>query len=168
MDLMALSAHKARTTRTPRSTAMSAVTSSVGGSRRSRTVLRLTASAFSAALVLAACSSGGGGQADHSTGSGASKTGSGTRVTVTETEYGLKLSRSSFTPGTYTFVADNAGKITHALSIDGPGVEDAKTKNIQSGQMSTVTVTFKKGSYDLYCPIPGHKQLGMDKHIQVG
>ncbi|MFF4505183.1 plastocyanin/azurin family copper-binding protein [Streptomyces sp. NPDC001401] len=134
--------------------------------RTTGTALRVTASVFAGALVLAACSSGGGGGSSAS--SGASKAASGTRVTVTETEYGLKLSRSSFTPGTYTFVADNAGKITHALSIDGPGVEDAKTKNIQSGQQAMVTVTFKKGTYDLYCPIPGHKQLGMNKHIQVG
>ncbi|GAA3770952.1 hypothetical protein GCM10022403_002860 [Streptomyces coacervatus] len=145
---MALTARKARTT---------------------GTALRLTASVFSAALVLAACSSGGGGGGSaSSSASSTSKAGSGTRVTVTETEYGLKLSQSSFTPGTYTFVADNAGKITHALSVDGPGVEDAKTKNIQSGQQATVTVTFKKGKYDLYCPIPGHKQLGMNKEIQVG
>ncbi|WP_051833077.1 plastocyanin/azurin family copper-binding protein [Streptomyces sp. NRRL S-646] len=138
--------------------------------RKSRTTgaaLGVTASVFAAALVLAACSSGGGGGGGGSASSGASKA-SGTRVTVTETEYGLKLSRSSFTPGTYTFVADNAGKVTHALSIDGPGVEDAKTKNIQSGQQAMVTVTFKKGTYDLYCPVDSHKQLGMNKHIQVG
>jgi uncharacterized cupredoxin-like copper-binding protein len=147
MSHMALTARKARTT---------------------GTALRLTASAFAAALVLAACSSGGGGQGSSSASSGAGKAGSGTRVTVTETEYSLKLSRSSFTPGTYTFVADNTGKVTHALSIDGPGVEDAKTKNIQGGQEAMVTVTFKKGTYDLYCPIPGHKQLGMNKQIQVG
>ncbi|WP_369231848.1 copper-binding protein [Streptomyces sp. R21] len=137
--------------------------------RTTRTALRTTAVAFSAALVLAACSSGGGGdKASESASSGASKAGSGTRVTVTETEYALKLSRSSFTPGTYTFVTDNAGKITHALSIDGPGVEDAKTKNLQGGQEATLTVTLKKGTYDLYCPITGHKQLGMNKEIQVG
>ncbi|GAA2473052.1 plastocyanin/azurin family copper-binding protein [Streptomyces longisporus] len=146
--------------------------------RTTRTALGVTASAFAAALVLAACSSGGGGGgggggsassgASSGASAGASKAGSGTQVTVTETEYGLKLSRSSFTPGTYTFVADNKGKITHALSIDGPGVQDAKTKNIQSGQEANLTVTFKKGKYDLYCPIPGHKQLGMNKNIQVG
>ncbi|MEU6255741.1 plastocyanin/azurin family copper-binding protein [Streptomyces sp. NPDC047043] len=136
--------------------------------RTTRMTLLMTAPAFSAVLVLAACSSGGDGQGSSSSGSAAGKAGSGTRVTVTETDYGLKLSRSSFTPGTYTFVADNAGKVTHALSIDGPGVEDAKTKNIQDGQQATVTVTFKKGTYELYCPIPGHKQLGMDTHIQVG
>ncbi|MEV0979396.1 plastocyanin/azurin family copper-binding protein [Streptomyces sp. NPDC049915] len=126
------------------------------------------AAAFTAALILAACSSGGGGQSKSSGSSAAKPTGSGTRVTVTETEYGLKLSRTSFTPGTYTFVADNAGHITHALSVDGPGVEDARTKNIQGGEMAPLTVTLKKGSYDLYCPVPGHKALGMDKHIQVG
>ncbi|KUM92734.1 hypothetical protein AQI88_30615 [Streptomyces cellostaticus] len=127
--------------------------------------------AFSAALVLAGCSGGsggGGGQASGSATSGTPKAGSGTRVTVTETEYTLKLSRSSFTPGTYTFVSDNHGRITHALSIDGPGVEDARTKDVQSGQEATVTVTLKKGTYDVYCPIDGHKQLGMDQHITVG
>jgi plastocyanin len=124
---------------------------------------------FSTALIVAACSSGsGGGHPDSSAGSGTSKAGSGTRVTVTETEYGLKLSRSSYTPGTYTFVSDNAGKITHALSIDGPGVEDARTKNLQHGQEAMLTVTLKKGTYDMYCPIDGHKQLGMEQHIKVG
>ncbi|MER6025335.1 copper-binding protein [Streptomyces sp. NPDC001851] len=133
---------------------------------RTRTALGTTAVAFTAALVLAACSGGGG--SGHASPSGPAKAGQGTRVTVTETEYALKLSRSSFTPGTYTFVSDNHGKITHALSIDGPGVEDAKTRNIDSGQQATLTVTLKKGTYDLYCPVDGHKQLGMDKHITVG
>ncbi|OLZ64049.1 hypothetical protein AV521_36515 [Streptomyces sp. IMTB 2501] len=122
--------------------------------------------AFAAALALAACSSGGG-HASGSAGSGAAKVNSGTRVTVTETEYGLKLSRSSFAPGTYTFVAQDAGKVAHALSIDGPGVEDARTHDIQSGQKATLTVALKKGTYDVYCPIDSHKQLGMDQHIQV-
>ncbi|MGW3202585.1 cupredoxin domain-containing protein [Streptomyces sp. NPDC001135] len=133
---------------------------------RTRTALDTTAVAFTAALVLAACS--GGGNGGHANPSGSATAGSGTRVTVTETEYALHLSRSSFTPGTYTFVSDNHGKTTHALSIDGPGVEDAKTKNIDSGGQATLTVTLKKGTYDLYCPIDGHKQLGMDRHITVG
>ncbi|MEU8031821.1 copper-binding protein [Streptomyces sp. NPDC049099] len=133
---------------------------------RTRTAFGTTAVAFTAALVLAACSGGGGGSQPSA--SGPAKAGPGARVTVTETEYALKLSRSSFTPGTYTFVSDNHGKITHALSIDGPGVEDARTKNVDSGQQATLTVTLKKGTYDLYCPIDGHKQLGMDTHITVG
>jgi len=134
-----------------------------------RVALRTTAMTFSAALFLAACSSGsGGGDGQANSTGGATKTTSGTQVTVTETEYALKLSRTSFTPGTYTFTADNAGRTTHALEIEGPGVSDARTKNVQDGQKATVTVTLKKGSYDLYCPVDGHKGLGMEQHIQVG
>ncbi|MET9912245.1 plastocyanin/azurin family copper-binding protein [Streptomyces sp. NPDC006476] len=136
-----------------------------------RVALRTTALAFSAALFLAACSSGSGssgsGSGNSSSAAGAAKAGSGTQVKVTETEYSLKLSRNSFTPGTYTFTADNAGKVTHALEIDGPGVSDVKTKNLQGGGMAALTVTLKKGTYELYCPVPGHKQLGMDTHIKV-
>jgi uncharacterized cupredoxin-like copper-binding protein len=134
-----------------------------------RVALRATALAFSASLVLAACSSGGGGgQANGKESPSATKTTSGTQVTVTETEYALKLSRNTFTAGMYTFTADNAGKVTHALEIEGPGVSEAKTKNLQGGQKAEVTVTLKKGSYELYCPVPGHKGLGMVQNIKVG
>ncbi|WP_129308248.1 copper-binding protein [Streptomyces sp. L2] len=143
-----------------------------------RRSLGAVAVAGTAAVTLAACGGGGGGGSGHSNnGSGSTQSSSssssqahvsGTRVTVTETEYALKLSRSHFTPGTYTFVSDNAGKVTHALSIDGPGVEDAHTSNIQHGQHATLTVTLKKGNYDIYCPVDSHKQLGMDQHITVG
>lgn len=128
--------------------------------------LRSTALAFSAALLVAACSSGGGGgKASDST--GAAKAGAGTKVTVTETEYSLKLSRTSFTPGTYTFTADNKGKITHALEMDGPGVQDVRTKNIQDGQGASITVTLNKGTYKLYCPVDSHAQLGMKTTVKV-
>lgn len=134
-----------------------------------RVALRTTALAFSAALVLAACSSGGGSSQGNSTESpGTSKTGSGTQVTVTETEYALNLSRTSFAPGTYTFTADNAGKVAHALEVEGPGVSEAKTKTIQGGEKASVTVTLKKGSYEMYCPVSGHKGLGMEQRIEVG
>ncbi len=29
-------------------------------------------------------------------------------------------------------------------------------------------MTFKKGAYDIFCPIPGHKMLGMNVNIVVG
>jgi uncharacterized cupredoxin-like copper-binding protein len=141
-----------------------------------RVALSTTAVAFSAALVLTACSSGssssssgGGGGASSSSAAGSATggAGAGNKVTVTETEYSLKLSQNSFKPGTYTFTVDNAGKITHALEIEGPGLSDTKTQNLQSGAMQPLTVTLKKGTYEMYCPVPGHKQLGMDTHITV-
>jgi plastocyanin len=128
---------------------------------------RLAALAGGAVIVLAACSGGGSGSAPATT-SGMSGQPRGTAVTVTETEYALKLSRSSFTPGRYTFTADNAGHVTHALAVSGPGVPTAQTKVLSGGGTAELTVTLRTGSYELWCPVDGHKGLGMDTHIQVG
>jgi plastocyanin len=92
---------------------------------------------------------------------------SGTQVTATLTEYKIALSTSTFAPGTYTFVTKNAGQVGHALEIDGPGVSDKKTGGLQPGASANLTVTLSAGTYDVYCPVPGHKALGMDTKITV-
>jgi len=67
----------------------------------------------------------------------------------------------------YTFVARNKGQTTHALEITGPGLKNATTATINPGQSATLTVTFKKGTYDVFCPLPGHKALGMNVNLVV-
>jgi uncharacterized cupredoxin-like copper-binding protein len=92
-----------------------------------------------------------------------------TTVTAIETDFHIALSKKTFSPGRYTFVAKNKGQTTHALQITGPGLSsDATTKNISPGQSAKLTVTFKKGAYDIFCPVPGHKQLGMNINLSVG
>jgi uncharacterized cupredoxin-like copper-binding protein len=52
--------------------------------------------------------------------------------------------------------------------ITGPGVQQAKTADLISpGESESVTVTLQKGSYDIYCGVPGHKAMGIDVHITV-
>jgi plastocyanin len=92
---------------------------------------------------------------------------SGPQVTATLTEYKIALSTSTFAPGTYTFVAKNAGQVGHALEIDGPGVSDQKTGGLQPGGSADLTVTLSAGTYEIWCPVPGHKALGMDTKITV-
>ena len=65
-------------------------------------------------------------------------------------------------------MAQNKGQVTHSLEITGPGLSDAKAKNISPGHATKLTVTFKKGAYDIFCPIPGHKMMGMNVNIVVG
>ena len=89
-------------------------------------------------------------------------------VKATETDFHIALSKNSFSPGKYTFVATNKGAVTHALMITGPGLHNAMSKHISPGQSTKLTVTLKKGAYDIYCPVPGHKQLGMNVNISVG
>ena len=129
------------------------------------------------ALLSAACGGSGGstptggssgGSAPTTSSSGqAGGSSSGTQVTATLTEYKIALSTSTFAPGTYTFVTKNAGQVGHALEIDGPGLDDKKTGGLQPGSSANLTVTLSAGTYDVYCPVPGHKSLGMDTKITV-
>jgi plastocyanin len=90
----------------------------------------------------------------------------GTSVTAKLTEYRITLSQQAFSPGSYTFVADNAGATLHALKITGPGL-NAASQGLQPGQSAKMTVTLQAGAYDVSCPVDGHKSLGMDTLITV-
>jgi plastocyanin len=122
------------------------------------------------ALLAAGCSSGSpssGGSPSTTAGSGKSSSGSGIRVIATETEFHIALSRTSFSPGTYTFVAVDKGKASHNLNVVGPGVNSNIGVLLSPGQSASVTVTLRKGRYDIFCSVPGHQAMGMDVHITV-
>jgi plastocyanin len=92
----------------------------------------------------------------------------GTAVNATETEYHIALSRTSFTPGTYTFVVTNDGQVLHSLEIKGPGVNGQKlAQSLGPGQSGNLTVTLRRGSYDVFCQIGRHRRLGMIVIIHV-
>jgi uncharacterized cupredoxin-like copper-binding protein len=117
------------------------------------------------AIVIATALSGCGGGGGKKTVKPASGGGAGT--TIKETEYALAPGTINVTKaGTATFTADNAGKMVHALEIEGNGVEK-KTGDIQPGSSAKLTVNLKPGSYEVYCPIDGHKQLGMKATLTV-
>jgi uncharacterized cupredoxin-like copper-binding protein len=101
------------------------------------------------------------------TSTSAGMSGSGKTVTVGETEFKLSLSTSTFAPGAWTFAVVNKGTTTHALEIDGPGVEDRKSGALAPGDSTKMAVTLQKGTYQLYCPVDGHKGLGMQTSITV-
>ena len=90
-------------------------------------------------------------------------------VTVHETEY--KLSPNSIAlskPGTYVFKGVNDGTTTHALEVEGNGVEQ-ESSDISAGSSGTLKVKLpKNGTYEIYCPIDGHKGLGMKGTVTVG
>jgi uncharacterized cupredoxin-like copper-binding protein len=90
----------------------------------------------------------------------------GQTVQVTEVDYKIRLPETTLPAGTYTFEVRNEGKVPHNLTVDGPGGQEA-TSDIGPGGSKTLTVALKPGSYDLFCSIPGHKQLGMDQKVTV-
>jgi plastocyanin len=92
---------------------------------------------------------------------------SGRTVKVTEREFKIELPKKSLGPGTYAFDVQNTGKVGHDLVVKGPGADNAKTPIIAPGKTAKVQVALKRGDYELYCSVPGHKQAGMDLKIKV-
>jgi uncharacterized cupredoxin-like copper-binding protein len=92
--------------------------------------------------------------------------GAGTVIDVDEKDFTIELSTMEFTPGTNTFVATNNGQTTHALEIEGQGVEE-ETEDIAPGDTAELTVTLEAGDYELYCPVGNHKDMGMKLDITV-
>jgi plastocyanin len=90
-------------------------------------------------------------------------------VTVHEKEYKLTPDTISLAKsGTYVFKGVNDGTTTHSLAVQGNGV-DARGSHISAGQSGTLKVTLpKNGTYQIFCPIDGHKGLGMQGTITVG
>src|SRR5436309_9718994 len=127
--------------------------------------LRLAAAAAARTVATAACgSASSSGTSSPSTaaagGGGTPSTPvsmSGKKIDVTEKDFSITVAGgSTVKPGTYTFVVVNKGPSSHNLTINGPGVANQATPTSGPGT-TTLTVTLKKSTYDLFCSVPGHK-----------
>jgi uncharacterized cupredoxin-like copper-binding protein len=125
---------------------------------------------IAAAVTLAGCSSPSSNPATTSVPSTSPATAAaapGTAMTVTESEFTITLPSKSLSAGTYTFKVSNKGKFAHDLVVDGPGVQDKTSAIVAPGSTGDLTVTLQKGSYEFYCSVDGHKDMGMDVTVQV-
>jgi uncharacterized cupredoxin-like copper-binding protein len=115
-------------------------------------------------VLLAGCGGGGGSNESKNTGSVVQT------VQISEKEFSLNPSTVNVSKtGTYEFEVTNTGQVTHALNIEESGGAEAESGEIKPGQMKTVRFTFSKdGSYEMYCPIDGHRGQGMEGRITVG
>ncbi len=55
----------------------------------------------------------------------------------------------------------------HAVEIEGKGVEK-ESGVAQPGERVSVTARLKRGRYEFYCPVDGHKAAGMEGTLVVG
>jgi len=113
-------------------------------------------------LAAAGCGSSDDNGADEGAGSAAET------VEIRETEFSLDPATVTLdTAGTYTFHVVNAGGTTHALEIEGNGVEE-ESATLAAGESGDVTVELDDGTYELYCPIDDHREQGMEGTLTVG
>ena len=138
----------------------------------SKRISLLAVAPVAAALLIAGC---GGGSSGGSTNAAATTTpmpSTGGQVVNLSADPGGQL---RFNMPTLTA---KAGKVTlrmtnptsagmpHGIAVEGNGV-DKDGPTVAAGKVSTVTVTLKKGTYEYYCPVPGHKEAGMKGTLKV-
>lgn len=79
-------------------------------------------------------------------------------VNVTLVDGSIKLRPTEVPAGKTTFALANSGTLPHSLAIDGISIN---APTLRAGQKGSVTVDLKPGTYTLYCPVDGHRAMGM-------
>jgi len=90
-------------------------------------------------------------------------------VQVHLSEWKVELAPAAIRPGPVAFRVTNAGKIPHALEVEGRGVEK-RMSQLDPGTAATLVLNPAAGDYEVYCPVGkgSHKMLGMMSHVVVG
>jgi len=137
--------------------------------------------AFSLAAVLAVAGCGSSSNSNSTSSSAPATTSTATTNTTPSSGGGgeklslsadpsgaLKFDKSSLTgkAGKVTIAMANPSSVPHGVSIQGSGV-DVEGKVVQQGGTSTISATLKPGKYTFFCPVPGHRQAGMQGTLTV-
>lgn len=130
--------------------------------------------AVAAAAFLAACpgprredySQGGPSQGSQSNRNPSAKPGGIAAKTadVELTEYLITIP-NTIPSGPMTLNIANGGKEDHGLVIEGNGYHASLPEPLKRGDRTTLDINLKPGTYQVYCPVDGHKGKGMSRTI---
>ena len=113
-----------------------------------------------ALLVVAILTGCGGGDGEGGAGTseaGAAPSGS---LSVSATDFAFAPADLTAEAGEVSIELVNDGDAPHAVSLAGNGVE-ASSATIDVGETTTLTVELEDGTYEIWCPIDGHRDFGM-------
>ena len=91
--------------------------------------------------------------------------GGGETVEVSLTEFEIDMP-SSISSGHVTFEITNDGTETHAFEVEGNGIEE-EIEELEPGSSATLEVDLEPGTYEVYCPVDGHRDMGMELDLEV-
>jgi outer membrane murein-binding lipoprotein Lpp len=85
-------------------------------------------------------------------------------VNLTDDAIGLPAEATS---GPTIFRVMNAGTTEHGLEVEGNGQTYRLDANLEPGGAKELLVDLKPGTYQLYCPVDGHKGKGLSRQLTV-
>jgi uncharacterized cupredoxin-like copper-binding protein len=88
------------------------------------------------------------------------------QVPVDLTEYSINMPEL-LTAGPQQLQITNHGEQQHGFAIEGGAVHQHLTSNLTKGGTATLDVDLPPGTYDVYCPVDGHKGKGMRRTVTV-
>jgi uncharacterized cupredoxin-like copper-binding protein len=129
-------------------------------------LLRKVTLASLAVLALAGCGSSSSASKPSSTPAPRAAAG-GTVPVAADPGGALKFTTDALTAkaGAVTFTFTNASQTPHAFEITGHGVDQAT--DVITASHANLTATLKPGKYTFFCPVPGHRQAGMQGTLTV-
>jgi hypothetical protein len=69
--------------------------------------------------------------------------------------------------GPVTFLITNYGSLTHSFAIEGPGIDEQLTHELEPGESGAFTVDLQPGTYSVTSPVPGDRDNGMSLVLTV-
>jgi glucose/arabinose dehydrogenase len=97
-------------------------------------------------------------------------TGPVTTVTTTVSEWDIKLDKSTVPAGNVKFIVTNNGpKYPHALRVVNKATGKAVGNQVAVSldEVDSVTIKLDPGTYEVYCPLSGHKEKGVTTTLTV-
>jgi uncharacterized cupredoxin-like copper-binding protein len=107
-------------------------------------------------------------EATQASTTGGAASGAGGTVDMSAVDFKFNPSDPSVKSGNVTFNLKNDGQTAHSLEIEDVNGQDEEIEgDVSPGQSGTLAVNLKPGTYEFYCPVDDHKEMGMEGEITV-
>jgi len=94
--------------------------------------------------------------------------GAGGTVDLTATDFKFSPSDPTVKSGQVTFNLKNDGQAPHSIEIEDVNGSDQELEgDVSPGSDGTLAVNLAPGTYEFYCPVDDHKEMGMEGEITV-
>jgi uncharacterized cupredoxin-like copper-binding protein len=133
-----------------------------------RRILGIAVPVAVAAVALAGCGSSSSTTTKSATKSVTLSTSGAHAVKLSADPSALKFNTTTLSAkaGTVTITMNNPAPLEHGIAVEGNGV-DKDGKIVGQGGTSVLAVQLKAGKYTFFCPVPGHRQAGMQGTLTV-